>query len=542
MKGDLITALDAATNALHGPQHFEVISRQEELRKITESVDRFVAKAQSGAVLVCGSPGTGKTCCIEAVTKSFQQTCRIVQLNALGFGDPLQCLRRIGENFGCTGITSRSPWQIAESIIHARKNAKQSEILVVDEGDQLQSSSASTSRSSSGTSKSQMRSDALAQLFRIGLTSSSRIIVIAIANAVPVAEYLGRVAELLGHPENYVPIVFRPYSVQQLGNIVRHRIKCGTNEDQSLEQFSSNVVKNGGVIDAVALEMCVRKVASVGGDCRQVLEACRRLFMSKKENMNRAEGTRKRNRQNVSEATASSDVIATPKLGKRTMEMGSPNNMVSVKRADDEYMYTSPPKKINLGIGEMDSCCSTAVNSPVTSESDHEESHAPVDMEDVKEMIGMSRLASVKDHLKSLVSQLPLHQQLLLVAACAVVKDGRSNPLPREVHTPRKGKVAAATNIYTVAALQAHYEQLCKSHSIPKTYGSGLCSIWDGLQCLKESGLAEIIAESQCRGSSKGRRSTTGMAGTRFELRASVEDMVYSLSGMRNGGFTSILR
>ena len=97
----------------------------------------------------------------------------------------------------------------------------------------------------------------------------SRLIVVAIANTMDLPERMlkQRVASRLG----VTRINFLPYTHQELMTIVRWRLRP---EDTGADAGSTQV--RASDFDPDALELCARKVSSVSGDVRRILEICRR--------------------------------------------------------------------------------------------------------------------------------------------------------------------------------------------------------------------------------------------------------------------------
>eukprot|EP01069_Polyplicarium_translucidae_P003252 Polyplicarium_translucidae@DN2253_c0_g1_i4.p1 len=490
--------LDEVSSAFEDSRLFDVSSRQREFEIIEESVHRCTEQNSCGAVFVCGSPGTGKTSCIAQIVDGLRESTNVIEMNALGVGDPSEALVQIGEKLGCKGLRRKSASQVVDAIIAARKRARTSTVVVVDEADQLGpvASTQGFRRTPARKAASRQPTDILFQLFRMSLTPSSRLVLIAIANAVDVGASLleSLRSDAAVDVSAFNSVVFQPYSADQLRSILLHRLSAGSRESLGIP----GAAPGGRLIDRAAVELCVRKVASVSGDCRQSLDACRRLLNEKR--------------------------AARRKTCRR--EPNTPNG----KQKRPKFAGTPSPRHADCGRGgllsPLTATTASAGTTPSRDEVDSptEDRVAPIGIHDMKDVIHC-QFGTIRDRFRATMARLPLHQQLLLCAACVVVRadshGGDDKP---------------------VSALQEQYEQICASRGITKQFTTGGISIAEGLQALNQAGLIEFtMAQRGCTPAKK-RPNKRGWPCGSFRLAASAVQVEGAVADLRNGCLRAVLQ
>eukprot|EP01069_Polyplicarium_translucidae_P003249 Polyplicarium_translucidae@DN2253_c0_g1_i1.p1 len=490
--------------------------------KLHQSHVRCTEQNSCGAVFVCGSPGTGKTSCIAQIVDGLRESTNVIEMNALGVGDPSEALVQIGEKLGCKGLRRKSASQVSrtdEALASSgcgcdyrraktrtdqvgcrapRLGGGNSTVVVVDEADQLGpvASTQGFRRTPARKAASRQPTDILFQLFRMSLTPSSRLVLIAIANAVDVGASLleSLRSDAAVDVSAFNSVVFQPYSADQLRSILLHRLSAGSRESLGIP----GAAPGGRLIDRAAVELCVRKVASVSGDCRQSLDACRRLLNEKR--------------------------AARRKTCRR--EPNTPNG----KQKRPKFAGTPSPRHADCGRGgllsPLTATTASAGTTPSRDEVDSptEDRVAPIGIHDMKDVIHC-QFGTIRDRFRATMARLPLHQQLLLCAACVVVRadshGGDDKP---------------------VSALQEQYEQICASRGITKQFTTGGISIAEGLQALNQAGLIEFtMAQRGCTPAKK-RPNKRGWPCGSFRLAASAVQVEGAVADLRNGCLRAVLQ
>jgi Cdc6-like AAA superfamily ATPase len=267
-----------------------VIGREVERASILDFVDKC-EKGRSGQTMyVCGSPGVGKTLCVQRVLEEWvtinrqrgSSRHRFDYLNVIGLNDHLKVFTAIenlvkGKSF-VSQIRKRtrkggedigeSFAQIADCVdsvlgtVKERCVERTTCVFVLDEIDYLCSSLSAVTRG--GSSKSSMvakrQLDLITNLFtlpqRLALTNCC-LVIIGIANSIDLSSKIADLTSNTRANRNRTPLIsqtliFKPYSASELKSIVTEM--------------------TGNNLDPVAVEICSRKVAAMHGDCRKVID------------------------------------------------------------------------------------------------------------------------------------------------------------------------------------------------------------------------------------------------------------------------------
>lgn len=239
---------------------------------------------------VCGSPGVGKTMCVQNVldawsSKGSGSVCRHDYLNVIGLHDHLKVFGAIenlikGRSFVSQikkrgrggkddiGETFAQVADCVDSVIATATQCCQKPttcVFVVDEIDYLCPSLSAVTRG--GAAKSSMAAkrqlELITSLFSLPHkldNTNCCLIVIGIANSIDLSTKLATLTTNSRSTRARSPLIdstliFRPYTAGELKSIV-------------------NEVA-GDELDAVAVEICSRKVAALHGDCRKVIDLCK---------------------------------------------------------------------------------------------------------------------------------------------------------------------------------------------------------------------------------------------------------------------------
>ena len=261
-----------------------VIGRESERCNLLDFVDKCEESRCGRTKYVCGSPGVGKTVCVQNVVESWvrgqkSQTIRKYDYrNVIGLHDHLKVFVALENLIKGTSYASqirkkrqRGSDDIGESFAHvadcvdsviaaARDSCTKPTtcVFVLDEIDYLCPSLSAVTRGgackASLSAKRQL--ELISSLFSLPRKlegTNCCLIIIGIANSIDLSAKLavGRSRE----PLIDSTLIFRPYSAGELAAIV-------------------NVVSENQ-LDAISVEICSRKVAALHGDCRKVIDLCK---------------------------------------------------------------------------------------------------------------------------------------------------------------------------------------------------------------------------------------------------------------------------
>ncbi|TRY50731.1 ORC/CDC6 like AAA ATpase [Cryptosporidium tyzzeri] len=262
------------------PSNWEFLGRANEFKEISEYIRNCILCSISGIIYISGSPGTGKTCTINRILNILENdstklgfvkpsSYKIVRTNAskviscfnknsglpngtslfVHLLDLMKFQTRIIEEF--KRISRNEGFQ--ECIMYFMKqisNKRAKFIVFIDEIDLARSN--------------RNHGDAVFELFKaiINFPNSGFVLIVA-SNTVQIGnEIVKKIGVNLKNKERIKLMVFSPYSHNTLKDIVLQRIERASN------------FKNDSLLNKAGIELCVRKVASIYGDCRRTLDAC----------------------------------------------------------------------------------------------------------------------------------------------------------------------------------------------------------------------------------------------------------------------------
>ncbi|KAJ8001985.1 hypothetical protein DPEC_G00175100 [Dallia pectoralis] len=227
--------------ALHTAVPERLLSREAERASIRSFLEDKALKASPASLYISGAPGTGKTACLNGVLQEMKDELKRIQtvvINCMTLRSSHAIFPLLAEKLGASGGHTDA------KLRKLLTGAGPSVLLVLDEMDQLDS-------------KAQ---EVLYTIFEWPYLPKSRLCLIGIANALDLTDrILPRLQSLL-HCRPQL-LHFPPYSRQELAAIVQDR----------LVQVSGE-----GLLDAMAVQFCARKVSAVSGDARKALDICRR--------------------------------------------------------------------------------------------------------------------------------------------------------------------------------------------------------------------------------------------------------------------------
>ncbi|XP_074598494.1 origin recognition complex subunit 1 [Brevipalpus obovatus] len=224
--------------------------REREFDELKDHIMDLLVAEVSGCINVTGMPGTGKTATVNGVRSQLEEDktlkrkgktkFQFVYVNGLKLTDPYQCYSHIYYELEGKRIAPAK----AEAELTAQFSSPRRDdpyiILIIDEIDSLYTS----------------KQDILYHIYDWPNKPSSRVLVIGIANTHDHPERMDkRVRSRAGSDR----IIFNPYDHKQLKEIALSRIG---NHAQLFEDKS--------------IEWIARKVASISGDARRLLDILRR--------------------------------------------------------------------------------------------------------------------------------------------------------------------------------------------------------------------------------------------------------------------------
>ena len=257
-----------------------LICREEQFEQLYNFCYDGISSESSAVIYVAGVPGTGKTATMRKVIQSLDDLVELGKLkefdtahvNAMTLASPKNVFVAIykelfmeedDENQNQNQHRTQHSTQpnqcrrkLTEYFTTKTNNSKVA-LLFIDELDLLQT-------------KTQ---DVLYNIFDWPQKRNSKLLIVSIANTLDLPERLdsNRVASRIGHAR----ILFKPYNRKQLVKVVKARL-----EDIAEVYRKENPRKNDPValielFKGDAIEFIARKITSVTGDARRMLDACR---------------------------------------------------------------------------------------------------------------------------------------------------------------------------------------------------------------------------------------------------------------------------
>lgn len=216
------------------------------------------------SLYICGNPGTGKTALLqemlpELIEKSRLKI-RLVQINCMMQSSAKEIVGIILNELGL-GRRVVSASAISSNCTKLKCRV----VLVLDEVDQL----------------TEKNLDLLETIFGWSQVDNGQIRVIGIANS------LDMTIKHLTSASNLIEVInFSPYSPEDISRILMARLEMVTTRQVAYGETDENLRSPMSIISPVAVEMCARKVSSVG-DLRKALEIMRdAINLAEKEHSN----------------------------------------------------------------------------------------------------------------------------------------------------------------------------------------------------------------------------------------------------------------
>ncbi|KAI9183153.1 Origin recognition complex, subunit 1 [Blastocladiella emersonii ATCC 22665] len=255
-----VTTYVQAKTALHVSTVPESLPcRENEFGELYAHLDNALREQVGTCLYVSGVPGTGKTATFFEALRTLQEVVDIgdlpkfnfVEVNGMKVLDPAQAYGALWQGIAQERVTDAHAQELLTryytdphaALVSTETSAadRRCTVLLLDELDLLVTK----------------RQGVMYNLFDWAQLPSSRLVVVAIANTMDLPERMltKRVASRLG----LIRVDFAPYSEAQLVHILHARLG-----------------ESGAVVSDNAMTFAARKVATVNGDARRLLDVCRR--------------------------------------------------------------------------------------------------------------------------------------------------------------------------------------------------------------------------------------------------------------------------
>ncbi|VVC33635.1 Hypothetical protein CINCED_3A015113 [Cinara cedri] len=241
--------LEIARASLHlhaAPKHLPC--REVEFKSIHSFLSRKINDELTGSMYISGVPGTGKTATVKRVIDSLnsdlimKHSFKFIEINGLRLANPHQAFSVIWKELTGQTVSSSRAQAFLNDYFSDQKVKDLSTILLVDEVDHI----------------CNRKQDVVYNILDWPSKTNSKVVVITIANTMDLPERVlrGCVTSRMG----LTRLVFKPYTFQQLQEIIMNRLSDNSSFDPD------------------AVQLVARKVAAISGDARRALDICRRAI------------------------------------------------------------------------------------------------------------------------------------------------------------------------------------------------------------------------------------------------------------------------
>lgn len=233
-----------------------LVGRDEERSELSAFINSSIESRTGGCTYVSGPPGTGKSALVSEVIASIpESTCfKSAYVNCMSMKTSKDIYATLLEAL-CEEVEIMEGEEMLtlQGMFVPRKGTDKVYVVTLDEMDHILS----------------LDLDFMYKLFEWSLQTSSRLILIGIANALDLTDrFLPRLKA-----RNLKPhlLPFLPYTSGQIKNIITSRLR-------TLLPTDSTSPEHVPFIHPAAIDLCSRKVAGQTGDLRKALDICRRAI------------------------------------------------------------------------------------------------------------------------------------------------------------------------------------------------------------------------------------------------------------------------
>ncbi|XP_053992288.1 uncharacterized protein LOC128883688 [Hylaeus volcanicus] len=338
----------------------------------------------------------------------------------------------------------------------SKKSPFKKTIIVLDEFDQLTALLNKKSQSGKVKTNSNVMM-VFKKICHLLLRSeiNQRIVIIGVSNAHAYASLSTLLTDKTSSPLQLHTIVFKPYTVENMRDIILHRLETAkTHMQTQLESNDPITMKllrkdfqEHSPLTGSEISFITQKLAAQSGDCRKLLDVCRAL-VTKKLHL----------------------------LEEQVFKVKSGS-------ADEESTLEclkSPEKKIrSVGYESTSICNSSSYHlNELTDKIQHF---------NFKDDIGLNSCEKSERNCLNIISCIPLHQQILVCAICYTF---------RQKTTKQPHETSNSDVELTLKDVQMFYKQLCVTHELPIVFKDVRQLYNDGMSVLQDRGLILFSRQS----------------------------------------------
>ena len=261
--------------------------REDQFDQLFYALETAIQAETGTCIYVSGTPGTGKTSTIKEVLSQLDLRVRdgelrpfkYVEINGMKLVHPNAAYEYLWQALDRGSISQTSAMTALEKAFSADESRERRGTVVVllDEMDQL-------------ITKGQQL---MYNFFNWPSLQHSRLIVIAVANTMDLPERV--LSNKISSRVGLTRIQFPGYTHDQLKEIIRQRLEfAGIGSQSQVSGDNDQDKANNPVITDEAIDYATRKVASVGGDARRVLEFVKNaIYIAQQEQQEQKENLEK---------------------------------------------------------------------------------------------------------------------------------------------------------------------------------------------------------------------------------------------------------
>ncbi|KAF9886041.1 AAA ATPase [Aspergillus nanangensis] len=233
-----------------------IVGRDTEREKLLSFLQDGVESRKGGCLYVSGPPGTGKSAMVQEVCGEMTfDSVKIAHVNCASMRGARDVYSKLAEEL-CDDhqIFKKSEADRLKSIFIPKDTHDEMFLVTLDEIDHLLTADAGV----------------LQSLFEWSLNSSSKLMLIGIANALDLTDRALPQLKAKNLKPRLLP--FLPYSASQIAGVIMNRLRSllpvGQTDDPNFVPF----------VQPVAIQLCSKKVASQTGDLRKAFELVKRAI------------------------------------------------------------------------------------------------------------------------------------------------------------------------------------------------------------------------------------------------------------------------